>query len=144
MNPQFPLTESQERRLTITLTRLEQELAELRQAGARRPPALRLTEQEDPVVLNEALEAAIAQAGEEICRMAEELGLRPRREFIRQRHAARLQLALIELYETRPSKGMQGCGPMNSATAPYLETRLAALKRQVERVLNLLSAPPDA
>jgi len=142
MNVELPLTESQERRLAITLARLEQELVELRAAPERAIPTLRLTECQDPVARDDSLEAGIAAALEQLRQLADDLCLPARREFIRQRHLARLQLALVDLYEARPDKGLAGCGPLAPATAKHLETALPQLEARVQSLLELLAGSP--
>jgi len=138
---QFPLNESQERRLTITLASLERNLEALRRAVGRPSPNLRLTRYEDPIPKDGAdpLLEGITRAKEKLREMADTLGLEPRTESLRRMHLARLELAMVELREVYPGGAMRGYGEMSAATAAYLETTLPELEATVRQVVTLLA-----
>lgn len=146
MNSKLPLTEAQERRLTVTLARLEQTLVELAEAAAHPPPAWRLTRNRDPLeaTANTAIQELVAEALRAIQGVADDLRLPARETSIRQRHSARLQVALVELLALRPSRELRACGPVNQATAAYLEAALPKLEEPLERLLHLIQPPQPA
>jgi hypothetical protein len=140
MNPALPLTEPQERRLTVTLAELERRLAGLRETLDHPPDDLRLIRHEDHIRADEAaaLRQRIDAAHRRLCQMADTLGLDPSTESLRRGFVVGLELASISLYEAHPSGEMRGCGELAPASAAYLETELPQLEALVSEVIQLL------
>lgn len=143
--PPFPLTESQRRRLTVTLAGLEQELRRLRETLGHPRGDLRLTRPVEPIGPAEAemLLPAIEASERQLRRMADELDLKAEVEPVRRTFLAGLELAGIGLYEMRPAGALGGYGALAPSTAAYLEAELPRLEALVEGLVRLLaSAPP--
>ncbi len=140
MNPALPLTEPQERRLTVTLAELERRLARLRETLDHPPDDLRLIRHEDRLRADEAapLRQRIDAAHRRLCQMADTLGLEGSSDSVRRTFLAGLELASISLYEAHPSGEMRGCGKLAPASAAYLETELPQLEALVREVIQLL------
>jgi hypothetical protein len=139
MNPEFPLNEPQERRLTIVLARLESALRDLRNDILHPPADTRLTRYEDPVApaLAKPLARAIARAQTQVEQMAHDLDLQAGAHPVRRAHLAALELLNIDLYASR-AKGLRGYGKVAPATADYLETGLAQLETALDEIIRRL------
>jgi hypothetical protein len=139
MNPELPLNEPQERRLTIVLARLESALRNLRADVLHPPASSRLTRYEDSIdpALAQPLERAIARAQTQVEQMAHDLDLRAGTSSIRRAHLAALELLNIDLYASR-AKGLRGYGKVAPATADYLETGLAQLETALDEIIRQL------
>lgn len=136
----LPLSEPQARHLSITLAGLEWDLHRLRQTLAQPPCDLFLNHFEDPIV-PEALapiENLIGEAEAQLHKMAQDLGLAPAVEPVRRTFLARLELAGVELYESRPSTGLRGYGEVRMATAKYLDDALPPLENQLRKIIRFL------
>jgi hypothetical protein len=140
MNPVLPLTEPQERRLTVTLAELERRLAGLRETLDHPPDDLRLIRHKDHIRADEAaaLRQRIDAAHRRLCQMADSLGLKGSSDSLRRTFLAGLELASISLYEAHPSGEMRGCGELAPASAAYLETEFPQLEVLVREVIQLL------
>ena len=140
MNPALPLTEPQERRLTVTLIEVERRLADLCEALGRSPQDLRLVRYEDRLRPEEGalLRERIEATQRRVRRVADTLGLEVSRESVRRGFVAGLEVASISLYEARPAGEMRGCGELDSATAAYLEEELPQLEALVREVIRAL------
>jgi hypothetical protein len=140
MNPALPLTEPQERRLTITLADLEHRLAVLRAALDRPPRDLRLTRYDERIRADETvpLRQRIHAAEGQLTKMAEALGLKASAESVRRTFVVGLELASIALYEAHPTGELRGCGEVASATATYLGKELPRLEALVREVIRQL------
>jgi hypothetical protein len=141
MNPQLPLNEPQERRLTTILAGLEQALRELRSSLGNPPQSLLLTEYEDPVApaLAEPVGQRIWQLEAILGQMARDLDLARSRTSILRSHLASLQLLSIDLYATLPASGLRGYGEVAPATARYLEEAIPRLEALVNEIVGLLA-----
>ena len=142
MNPKLPLTEPQERRLTIVLARLENVLRHL-QADALHPPEnSRLSRYEDLIdpTLVEPLTRAVTRAQVQVEQLAHDLDLRAGTNSIRRAHVAALELLDIDLYGSR-AKGLRGYGVVTPATADYLEREIPKLNEMIQSLLRLLQQP---
>ena len=139
MNPQLPLNEPQERRLTIVLARLEGALRHLRTDVLHPPESSRLIHYADPIepALAEPLTPAIARAQTQVEQMAHELDLRAGTHSILRAHLAALELLNIDLYSSR-AKGLRGYGKVAPMTADYLETRLDRLEIALDEIIQKL------
>jgi len=139
MNPEIPLNEPQERRLTIVLARLEGALRELRDDILHPSESSRLTRYEDPIdpALSEPFAQVIASAQAQVEQMARDLDLQAGTYSIRRAHLAALQLLKIDLYASR-AKGLRGYGKVAPATADYLETGLAQLENALDEIIRQL------
>ena len=139
MNPELPLSEPQERRLTIMFARLESGLHNLRADALHPPESSQLTRYEDPInpASAESLASAIAHAQAQVERMARDLDLRASTHSIRRTHLAALELLNIDLYVSR-AKGLRGYGKVAPATADYLETEIAALETVLNEIIHVL------
>jgi hypothetical protein len=139
MNPELPLNEPQERRLTIVLARLEAALRQLRADALHPPESTRLTRYENPIdpALAGPLTKAIARAQTQIERMTHELDLQAGANSIRRTHLAALELLNIDLDASR-AKGLRGYGKVAPATADYLETEIADLEIALNEIIRVL------
>jgi len=139
MNPELPLNEPQERRLTIVLARLESVLRHLRADVLHPPESSRLTHYEAPIApaLSQSLAESIARAQICIERMAGDLDLRAGTNSIHRTHLAALELLNIDLYASR-AKGMRGYGKVAPVTANYLETEIGGLETALNEIIRLL------
>ena len=139
MNPELPLNEPQERRLTIVLARLEGALRELRDDVLHPPENSRLTRYEDLIdpALTEPLAQIIARAQTQVEQMARDLDLQAGTNSVRRAHLAALELLNIDLYASR-AKGLRGCGKVAPTTADYLETGLAQLEAVLDEIIREL------
>jgi len=139
MNPELPLNEPQERRLTIVLARLESALRNLRADVLHPPESSRLTRYEDLIdpALIEPLAQTIARAQNQVEQMARDLDLPAGTNSVRRAHLTALQLLDIDLYASR-AKGLRGYGKVAPATADYLETELAQLETVLEEIIRQL------
>ena len=139
MNPELPLNEPQERRLTIVLTRLEGALRELRDDVIHPPENSRLTRYEDPIdpALTEPLAQIIARAQTQVEQMARDLDLQAGTNSVRRAHLAALELLNIDLYASR-AKGLRGYGKVAPTTADYLETGLARIEAVLDEIIREL------
>lgn len=139
MNPELPLNEPQERRLTIVLARLESALRDLRADALHPPENSRLTRYEDPIdpALAESLAQTIARAQTQVEQMARDLDLRAGTNPVRRAHLAALELLNIDLYASR-AEGLRGYGKVAPATADYLETGLARLETALDEIIHRL------
>jgi len=135
-NAKLPLTEAQQRRLTVTLASLERLLAELRLQLEHAPSDLRLTRFEDRIAPHEAagLLSHVCVAETRLRQIADELRLKALTDSVRRRLAAGLELAAIHLHECRPGGGLKGCGAVAPATADYLEHKIPELEAAVRSV----------
>ena len=137
MNPELPLSEPQERRLTIVLARLESALRRL-QADVLHPPKnLQLTHYKDPIdpTMAEPLASAVARAQVQVEQMAHDLDLQAGTNSVRRTHLAALELLNIDLYASR-AKGLRGYGKVAPATADYLETKLVQLETTLDEIIR--------
>jgi len=141
MNPELPLNEPQERRLTIVLARLESALRDLHNDVLHPPESSQLARYEDPIdpVLAEPLLQAIVRAQDQVRQMAHDLDLQAGTNSIRRAHVAALELLNIDLYASH-AKGLRGYGKVAPATAHYLETGLARLEAGLDEILCRLKA----
>lgn len=139
MNPELPLNEPQERRLTVVLARLESALRDLRADALHPPESSRLTRYEDSIApaLAESLALAIARTQAQVEQMARDLDLQAGTNSVRRTHLAALELLNIDLYASR-AKGLRGYGKVAPATADYLETRLAQLETSLDGIVHQL------
>ncbi len=139
MNPELPLNEPQERRLTIVLARLEGALRNLRADVLHPPENSRLTRYEDPIdpALAAPLAKAIARAQTQVERMAQDLDLQAGANSIRRAHLAALELMNIDLYASH-ARGLRGYGKVAPVTADYLETEFAGLESILEEIIRQL------
>lgn len=139
MNPELPLNEPQERRLTIVLARLESALRNLRNDALHPPASSRLTRCEDPIAPASAqpLEQAIARAQTQVEQMARDLDLHAGANPMRRAHLAAFELLNIDLYASR-AKGLRNYGKLSATTADYLENKLGALETALEEITRLL------
>jgi len=139
MNPEFPLNEPQERRLTIVLARLESALRNLRNDALHPPASSRLTRYEDPIdpASVQSLEQAIARAQTQVEQMAHDLDLQAGTNPVRRAHLAAFELLNIDLYASR-AKGLRNYGQLSAATADYLENKLAWLETALDEITQLL------
>ena len=139
MNPELPLNEPQERRLTIVLARLEGALAKLQDDVLRPPQNSGLIRYRDPIdpALAETLAQAVARTQIQVEQMARDLDLRAGTNSIRRAHLAALELLSIDLDASR-AKGLRGYGKVASATADYLEAGLAELETSLEKIIDTL------
>jgi hypothetical protein len=136
------LTESQARRLAVTLADLERRLAALRDTLEHPPGNLRLSVYEDRLRAQEAeaLRRSVRAANKQVGAMADRLGLRASAESVRRAFLAGLELASIALDEARPSGGLRGCGEVAPATAAYLEAELPRLDASVREIIGQLQS----
>ena len=139
MNPELPLNEPQERRLTIVLARLEGALRELRDDVIHPPENSRLTRYEDLIdpALTEPLAQIIARAQTRVEQMARDLDLQAGTNSVRRAHLAALELLNIDLYASR-AKGLRGYGKVAPTTADYLETGLAQIEAVLDEIVREL------
>jgi len=144
MNPELPLNEPQERRLTIVLARLEAALRQLRADVLHPPESSRLTRYEeliDPALI-ESLAQAIARAQTQVEQMAGDLDLQSGTYSVRRAHLAALQLLTIDLYASR-AKGLRAYGKVAPATADYLEAELTKLEMLADEIIRVLEYSPS-
>jgi hypothetical protein len=141
MNPDLPLNEPQERRLTVVLARLEAALHNLRTDVLHQPASSRLTRCEDPIdpALARPLVQAVARAQTQVEQMARDLGLQAGANPIRRAHLAVFELLNIDLYASR-AKGLRNYGKIAPSTADYLENKLAELETMLDEITQLLKA----
>lgn len=141
MNPEFPLNEPQERRLTIVLARLESALRNLHNDILHPPESTRLTRYEDPIdpALAQPLQQAVARAQTQVEQMARDLELQAGTNPVRRAHLAAFELLNIDLYASR-AKGLRNYGKLSSVTADYLENKLGALETALDEIARLLKA----
>lgn len=139
MNPDLPLNEPQERRLTIVLARLESALRHLRNDALHPPASLRLTRCDDPIepALAEPLEQAVARARTQVEQMAGDLDLPAGTNPVRRAHLAAFELLTIDLYASR-AKELRNYGKLSAVTADYLENKLGALETTLDEITRLL------
>jgi len=139
MNPELPLNEPQERRLTIVLARLESALRHLHNDALHPPANSRLTRCEDPIdpAVAQPLEQAVARAQAQVEQMAHDLDLQAGANPIRRAHLATFELLNIDLYASR-AKGLRSYGKVVPATADYLEHKLARLETALDEITQLL------
>jgi len=144
MNPKLPLNEPQQRRLTIVLARLENELRHLQADVLHPPESSRLTRYEDLIdpTLAEPLERAVTRAQVQVEQFAHDLDLRAGTNSIRRAHIAALELLDIDLYGSR-AKGLRGYGVVAPATADYLEREILKLNEMIQSLLRLLQPPSE-
>lgn len=131
-----PLSEPQQRRLTVALAGLERLLAEVRHQLEQAPPDLRLTRFENRLEPAEAagLQPGIHSLETRLRRMADELGLSPMTESVRRGLVAGLELASIHLQECRPESGLKGYGPVAPEAARYLDRELPKLEAELRQL----------
>ena len=136
----LPLSESQQRRLTVTFASLEKSLAELRERLERGPSDLRLTHYEDAINAAEVslLLPTVQDAEAQVRKIADELGLEPLTKPVRRKIVAALELANINLYECRPESGFAGYGRLESSTADYLKREIPRLEAVIRSLIGLL------
>jgi hypothetical protein len=139
--PKFPLNEAQTRRMAIVLSRLERALLDLRADIALPPKSSPLTICEDPIdpARTDALNIAIAETGEKIQQLARDLNLPAAIKPVRRTHLVALGLLDIDLYESRPSKGLGNYGEVPAPAAEYLEKEIPELEARVNQITSLLS-----
>jgi hypothetical protein len=139
MNPELPLNEPQERRLTIVLARLEAALRQLRADVLHPPEKSRLTRYEELIdpVLAEPLAQTVARAQTLVGQMADDLDLQASAHSVLRTHLAALELLNIDLYASR-AKGLRSYGKVAPATADYLETGLVRLETALNEILRQL------
>jgi len=139
MNPKLPLTQPQERRLTIVLARLESALRHLRADVLHPPKSSRLTRYEDPIdpALAGPLAQAVACTQVQVEQMARDLDLRAGTNSVRRTHLAALELLTIDLYGSR-AKGLRDYGVVTPTTADYLEVKLARLEAALDEMIHQL------
>ena len=139
MNPELPLNEPQERRLTVVLARLETALRNLQTDSLHPPESLRLTRYEEPIDPASVgpLVKAIACAQIQVERMARDLDLHAGVNSIRRAHLAALELLSIDLDASR-AQGLRGYGKVAPATGDYLETELARLETALDEIIRAL------
>jgi hypothetical protein len=144
MNPQLPLNEPQERRLTTILADLERALRDLRSSIADTPENLLLTEYQNPLdpALAGPLGERLSRAQGELGQMARALDLPRSCDSILRTHLARLRLLSIDLYATLPSSGLRGYGEVAVATAQHLEERIPKLGALEDEMVRLLTRGP--
>jgi len=141
MNPELPLNEPQERRLTIVLARLEATLRHLHNDVLHPPASSRLTRCEDPIdpVFAQPLDQAVARAQTQVEQMARDLNLQAGTHPVRRAHLAAFELLNIDLYASR-AKGLRNYGKIAPTTADYLENKLGVLEIALEEITQLLKA----
>ena len=141
MNPEFPLNEPQERRLTIVLARLEGALRHLHADILNPPESSRLVRYEDLIdpTLAEPITRAVTSAQVQVEQLVHNLDLHAGTNSIRRAHVAALELLNIDLYASR-AKGLRGYGAVAPATADYLENKLGALETALDEILRLLKS----
>ena len=140
MNPELPLNEPQERKVTILLARLETALQDLHHAALHPPENSRLNHYGDRIdpTLAGPLARTIAQAQQSLEQMARDLDLQTTQSSIRRTHLAALQLLNIDLYGALPSSGLSGYGPVAPPTAQYLEQNIPKLEAIIKELIQLL------
>ena len=139
MNPELPLNEPQERRLTIVLARLESALRHLHSDVLHPPASSLLTRCEDPIdpAVAQPLSQAVARAQTQVEQMARDLDLQAGAHPVRRAHLAALELLNIDLYASR-AKGLRNYGKIAPTTADYLENKLARLETSLNEITRLL------
>ena len=142
MNPDsnLPLTESQQRRLTVRLATLEKQLQALREQLEHRPHDSRLLRYDDPLDAGEStrLLPAVVEVERQLRRIADDLRLEAQVEPGRRTFTAGLELAGIHLYECTVEGGLGGYGPVAPATADYLAREISKLEAAVQSLLQTL------
>jgi hypothetical protein len=136
--PTLPLTEPQERHITVALASLEKQLAQLRQRLRRRARHSRLVRYADPISADEAarLLPVVIEAESRLRRIADDLGLEAQSEPVRGAIIAGLELASIDLYQCRADSGLSGYGAVAPATANYLEREIPKLDEVIQLLLH--------
>ncbi len=144
MNPQLPLNEPQERRLTTILADLERAFRDLQDSVLAPPKSLLLTKYQDPVdpALAGPLGERISRTRGELEQMARALDLPPSGASIVRKHLASLQLLSIDIDASLPSSGLRGYGAVAPATARYLEEKIPKLGTLVDEIVRLLARGP--
>lgn len=145
MNPELPLNEPQERRLTIVLARLESALRNLRTDILHPTENSHLTHYEDLIdpAIVESVASAVARVQIQVEHIAHDLDLKAGTNSVRRTHLAALELLNIDVYGSR-ANGLRGYGKVAPSTADYLEAEFGRLETSLNEIVRLLREEKSA